>query len=72
MAITKVLEPVNLPTMTVAELRDAIAKYPADMPVWAAWEGVWAYVKEENFVVERVHKEIDPPRDCLVIDVESY
>jgi hypothetical protein len=61
------------PTMTVSELREKLNEYPQDMPVFATWEGVWAYIQPEAFVVEKVHKGgPDLPVDCVVIDVEQY
>lgn len=61
------------PTMTVAELREKLNEYPQDMPVFATWESVLAYVQPESFVVERVHKGgADEAVDCVVIDVEQY
>jgi hypothetical protein len=60
-------------TMTVAELCAKLAEYPDDMPVMAGWEGVRAYVRPENFGVERVSKGKPADEcDCLVIDVNDY
>lgn len=57
-------------TMTVADLREALNRYPQDMPVFATWESVWASFKTENFRVERYKGDIGD--ECVVIDVEDY
>lgn len=60
-------------TMTVSELRDALAKYPPDMPVLAEWEGCLAYIEGENFSVREEHKgHEDDKCECLIIWVENY
>ena len=60
-------------TMTVAELRDGLAAYPDDMPVFATWEGVNGYVDLRNASVQNVHKGTKSEAcPCLVIDVEDY
>ena len=61
------------PTMTVSELREKLNEYPQDMPVFATWEGVHAYVQPDSFFVEKVNKGgADLAVDCVVIDVEQY
>lgn len=50
-------------TMTVSELIDELNAYPKDMPVFAEWEGVNAFILPENFGVKS---------ECLVIDVNYY
>lgn len=60
-------------TMTVAEIRKALEAYPDDMPVFCAWEGVYAYINPEGFAVNDVDKGMKSERvQCLVIDVEDY
>lgn len=60
-------------TMTVAELKQKLNEYPGDMPVFAEWEGVRAYVEPENFSVKKVGKgHRDDECDGLVIWVEHY
>jgi hypothetical protein len=60
-------------TMTVAELRELLTKHPDDMPVFAEWEGVYAYVEPEFFRVEMVSKGMNADEcECLVIDVNTY
>lgn len=60
-------------TLTVAELRKQLEKYPDDMPVIASWEGVDAYVHPDHFYVSFVDKgNPDDACDCLVIDAERY
>lgn len=54
-------------TMTVSELREALNRYPQDMPVFASWEGVQAAFKDEHFSIER-----NDGINHLVIDVENY
>ena len=60
-------------TMTVKELRDALAEFPDDMPVMAEWEGCHAYIEGSNFAVEKVGKGCAAD-DCdgLLIDVNRY
>lgn len=52
-------------TLTVAELRAALAAYPDDYEVWATWEGVHAPILTRHF-------EDLPRARALVIDVEAY
>ena len=60
-------------TMIVEELIAELSKYPKDMPVFGAWEGVNGFVTPDGFAVERVHKgNVCEECDCLVIDVEGY
>lgn len=60
-------------TMTVAELRAKLNGYPDDMPVFASWEGVNAYIEPFSFEVESVHKgRVEEACDCLCIDVNAY
>ena len=60
-------------TMTVGELKNALAEYPDDMPVLAEWESCRAYIEKSNFeicVVGKGHHEDEC--DSLVIDVNFY
>ena len=60
-------------TMTVNELMKKMKKYPADMPVFAKWEGCEGFIKAEEFSIHNVLK--GHPEDickCLVIDVNEY
>lgn len=60
-------------TMTVGELREHLASFPADMPVMATWEGVRAFIQPEAMTTENVDKGcMEDSRRCLVIDVEAY
>lgn len=60
-------------TMTVAELRELLTKYPDDMPVFAEWEGCHAYIEPEMFSVESAAKGFEADRcDCLVVDVNRF
>lgn len=59
-------------TMTVAELRAKLESYPADMPVFACWEGVNAYVEPDSFEVEKVSKGDFEGCDSICIDVNTY
>ncbi len=62
--------PDRQPTMTAGELTNLLAKYPPDMPVLAAWEGVLAPINADKFEVEPADKKITLP--CLVVDVGEY
>lgn len=60
-------------TMVVSELIEKLKHYPENMPVFAEWEGVTAYIDPENFEVNAIIKgHIED--DCLglVIDVNQY
>ena len=61
-------------TMTVGELRAKLAEYTDDMPVFAEWEGVHAYVTPDHFFVEHdVGKGYEPDHcACLLISVDQY
>jgi hypothetical protein len=60
-------------TLTVGGLIEALKEYQHDMPVFATWEGVDAFVEEEKFSVKKVTKGNDEDEcECLVIDVEQY
>ena len=60
-------------TLTVAELKKELEKYPDNMPVMATWEGVTAYIDSENFETDYVCKgKVEDKEMCLVIDVEQY
>jgi hypothetical protein len=59
-------------TVTVQELIDILKRYPGDMPVFATWEGVLAYVDPVNFAIEDVSKHGEPEIPHLVIDVNDY
>ena len=54
-------------TMTVKELQQLLSTYPADMPVMATWEGVYASFKPIHFNIEWL-KDVR----VLTIDVEDY
>lgn len=59
--------------MTVAELREKLAQYPDDMPVFGAWEGVHGYITPGGIGTEEVHKgRASEACFCVTIDVESY
>ena len=60
-------------TMTVAELRQFLADYPDDMPVFASWEGCEGYINGADSAIESVHKgNKDEECLCLVFDVNRY
>ena len=59
----------NKQTMTVAELRDALAAFDPELPVFCTWEGVDAPVEAANFYVEPLSWS---DSSALLIDVESY
>jgi hypothetical protein len=60
-------------TMTVAELRDALANVPGELPVFATWEGVYAPFRIDNFA-RLMYDGCIPEDACeiLEIDVEDY
>lgn len=60
-------DPRSGDTMTVKELREALSKYPDDMAVIAAWEGVGAGIRLENFSIWTTEG-----RGDLQIDVDNY
>lgn len=60
-------------TMTVAELKTALAKYPDTMPVLAEWEGVHAPIEPENLQLKEFHcGDTRDMEQCLIIDVNDY
>lgn len=61
-------------TMTVKELREKLALYPDEMPVFGTWEGVAAYIIPEAFVVQDAICKGDSAEavPTLVIDVSDY
>jgi len=60
-------------TMTVGELRDCLEEFQNDMPIFATWEGVQAYIDPDEICIRKVHKgDKSEECDCLVIDVERY
>ena len=52
--------------MTVQELIIVLSKYPAHMPVFATWEGLYTDILERNFTQEFVGGE-----DALIIIVDD-
>ena len=60
-------------TMTVKDLISALEAYPDEMPVYAEWEGVHAYLAACNFTVSTAIKfpggKLVP---SLIIDVGEY
>lgn len=60
-------DPGRRPTMTVAQLREALAAYPDDLEVWATWESVLRPFVQKEFSVDQM---VDGP--ALVIDVEFW
>lgn len=59
-------------TMTISDLKKKLDEFPDDLPVFATWEGVYAYIEPENFSVEKLSKCRNEECNCLVIDVEQY
>ena len=60
-------------TLTVAELRELLERYPDDMPVLAEWEGTFPFIHPDNFRVEAHNKGTETDTcDCLIIDVNGY
>lgn len=60
-------------TTSVKQLRDALAKYPDDMPVVPTWEGIFTEFRLDR--LEVAHTKIkyndEKPQDILVIDVNQ-
>ena len=54
-------------TLTVAGLRAALRKYPADMPVFAEWEGQYVPVRKDALDREQAYG-----KESLIIDVNDY
>lgn len=52
-------------TMTVAELKEFLGKYPDEMPVVAAWEGQITAFRPENIKATKLDEAV-----LLVCDVE--
>jgi hypothetical protein len=63
---------VSAETLTVGELQGVLRGYPADLPVFGTYEGVFGPIGRESFEVKPVHQG-DPLEEtpCLVIDVEE-
>lgn len=59
-----------LDTMTVADLRKELEKYPDDMPVYATWEGQVVEFRKESFAVYKFGR-IGEEADTLMIDVDQ-
>lgn len=52
---------------------DCLEEFQDDMPIFATWEGVNAYIDPDDICIRRVHKGDESEEcDCLVIDVERY
>ena len=59
--------------MTVRELREKLAEFPDEMPVFGGWEGVCGYIKPEEFTVKEYTKAVESEREqCLLIYVGDY
>ena len=56
-------------TMTVAEMRDVLAAFDPELPVFCTWEGVDAPVLAGNMSVEPLQWSYS---SALLIDVERY
>lgn len=60
-------------TMTVAELKEELEKYPDEMPVLATWEGMHTFFSPGCFEIKEWStgnkEDVDK---CLVIDVDQY
>ena len=62
-------------TMTVTELCAKLSEFPKEMPVLAAWEGIYTFFSPKNFEVKRYAGGAIHPDDgceCVVIDVDQY
>ena len=59
-------------TMTVKELMEALKQYPDDMPVFAEWEGVNAYIDRDMISVECISKQPSFTGNALLINVDNY
>jgi hypothetical protein len=60
-------------TMTVKELREKLAEYPDDMPVFGGYEGVKGCINPGSFeVAEYTRCRVQDEQPCLMIDVEDY
>jgi hypothetical protein len=68
-------------TLTVAELKEILSKYPDEMPVLATWEGIFTPFCNEHYPNEPEYnsiKVVTPdlwmPQDnipCLIFDVDQ-
>lgn len=47
--------PGSVKTITVAELKRKLDKYPDDMPVLATFDGTWRIINPDRFDVHQVH-----------------
>jgi hypothetical protein len=60
-------------TMTVAELKAELDKYPDGMPVLATWEGIHTFFSPDCFEIKEWSAGNEEDREkCLVIDVDQY
>lgn len=60
-------------TLTVAELREVLAKLPDELPVLATWESLKVCLAPSDFSVKPMFKgSILQTCACLVIDVDNY
>jgi hypothetical protein len=60
-------------TMTVGELREVLAGYPADMAVVATWEGIHVPLAPKDFATGVPQGGVIPKESWLVIDAnKSY
>lgn len=59
-------------TFTVSELISELEKYPSDMPILPAWEGIHTAITKESFSVDEItHFHEDDNCKVLVIDVNE-
>lgn len=54
--------------ITVVELTKCLNKFPADMAVFAAWEGLFVPIKEEDIAINQPAK--PKSGDVLIIHVD--
>lgn len=58
-------------TMTIAELREELSRYPDDMAVLATWEGIYTAFNVDNIDIDYIaHVHPDDAQNCVIIDVE--
>jgi hypothetical protein len=54
-------------TMTVKELREKLAEYPDEMPVFGEWEGVQGYIVPEDFTIEEYCAVVESERELALM-----
>jgi len=57
-------------TLTVSELIACLQKFPPDMPVVAAWEGIFVGIKDENINIDSPLPYSGKKLNALIIHVD--